>query len=233
MTKKSKNAEKIIFAGEIESVVKWRRSGLLYPLILFIAIILVSMLPISGNILIDMKNFWIYSLTYDYGIIFISVCGTIILFIIISGVIQPLRITERGIYPPTRGIINIFLVRERFIPFSSIKEIRIYNPSLKKFPEEWARMGRREREAKELYESEYDIVLKNGKVIKMNSWTTAFYLSKNLPTLRYWREFRDVLLRVNEELKKGKTVIRKGDIYGEKPSSGNNKESVQSGSRGN
>ena len=78
-------------------------------------------------------------------------------------------------------------------------------------------MSKREREAKEIMESNYDIILKNGKVIKMSGWTTAFYFSKNLPSVRKMREFRDILLRINEELKKGKTVIKKEEIMRQKP----------------
>ncbi len=88
------------------------------------------------------------------------------------------------------------------IPFSEIKEFRVYNPWIKKFPEEWVRMSKREREAKEILESDYDIILKNGKVIKMSGWTTAFYFSKNLPSVRKIREFQDILLQINKELKK-------------------------------
>ncbi len=184
MSKKSENTGEIIFAGETDSVIKWRKSGLRD----FWIIVTIFVLEIIIFSLIDEK-FLSLSLRISKETIlyWFAMIGVPLFILIILGVIQPLRITERGIYPPTRGILNIFLMRERFIPFSKIKEFRVYNPWIEKFTEEWARMSKREREAKEIMESDYDIVLKNGKVIKMSGWTTAFYFSKNLPSVRKMR----------------------------------------------
>lgn len=210
------NSKKIIFSGDMEKVRRWRKSGLRYPVFLIIVLIGISFLPVSGDIIKDSITFWRDILILYYGFAFLSILGTILLLIIVSGIIQPLRITERGIYPPTRGILNIFLMRERFIPFSKIKEFRVYNPWIEKFPDEWARMGKREREVKELMESDYNIVLKSGRVLKMSNWATALYFSKNWPSSHYveWlKDFRDILLKINEELKKGKEVIMKEEVY--------------------
>ncbi len=211
MSKKSETAEKIIFSGETESVVKWRK-GNVRDFWIFIGILLIYFFLIW---LYDAKDF-IALLTFKEQKISVitmtAIIAGVIFYLSVFCIIQPLRITERGIYPPTRGILNIFLRRERFIPFSKIKEFRVYNPWIEKFPEEWARMSKKEREAKEILESDYDIILKNGKVIKMSSWTTAFYFSKNLSSVRKMREFRDILLKINKELKKGKTVIKKEEI---------------------
>lgn len=78
-----------------------------------------------------------------------------------------------------------------------------------------AKRDKRKRKEQEILKSKYDIVLKNGKIIKMNGWITALSFRKNLPSVKKMREFRDILLKINKELEKGKTIIRKEDIMKE------------------
>ena len=186
MSKKSKNLERIIFSGEVESVVKWRKENV-RDFWIFVSILLIFFLLIGAYDPRDLIALLTFKEPKITMITIMIIIFGLIFYLSVFCIIQPLRITERGIYPPTRGILNIFLMRERFIPFSKIKEFRVYNPWIEKFTEEWARMSKREREAKEIMESDYDIVLKNGKVIKMSGWTTAFYFSKNLPSVRKMR----------------------------------------------
>ncbi len=190
----------IIFQGDVDAVKKWR----IRILHVFWGTYLILMV-IGG--LVEFEDPFFIVAGFLIGILFFIV--------IIGGLSQPLRITERGIYPPTRGILNLFLIRERFIPFSEIKEFRVYNLTLEKFPERLAKRDKRKRKEQEILKSKYDIVLKNGKIIKMNGWITALSFRKNLPSVKKMREFRDILLKINKELEKGKTIIRKEDIMKE------------------
>ena len=124
MLKKSETAEEIIFSGEVEEVIKWRKGNVRdFWIFIFMLVLAVFLLSYADPDFLP----YIFKYSQNSIIFWFAMIGIPLFILIILGVIQPLRITERGIYPPTRGIVNIFLMREKFIPFSKIKEFRFYN----------------------------------------------------------------------------------------------------------